>query len=48
MAAVGGELKLVGLLNDDEVDQVAAFLNTLTFAAHEPWARICNGRSGCG
>ena len=36
MAAVGGEFKLVGLLTDSEVDQVAAFLNTLTFATHEP------------
>ncbi len=36
MAAVSGEFKLVGLLTDDEVDEVAAFLNTLTFAVHEP------------
>ena len=36
MAAVGEEFKLVGLLTDDEVDEVASFLDTLTFAVQEP------------
>ena len=36
MAAVGDDFKLVGLLSDAEVDQVASFLNTLTFAPQDP------------
>ena len=36
MAAVGDDFKLIGLLSDAEVDQVATFLNTLTFATQEP------------
>ena len=31
MAAVGDEFKLIGVLNDREVDQVASFLKTLSF-----------------
>ena len=31
MAAVGDEFKLIGILNDREVDQVASFLKTLSF-----------------
>ena len=36
VAAIGGEFKLMGLLTEDEVDQVAAFLDTLTFVESMP------------
>ena len=36
MAAAGDDFKLFGLLTDTLVDQLGAFLNTLTFAAHQP------------
>ena len=36
IAAVGGEFKLMGLLTENEIDQVAAFLDALTFVESMP------------